>query len=120
MMKKTHVAAGLATAYALNMDPVLVVAGAILPDADCVLLHRKLLHNVFVLLLAFAYNTALGAGLLTHLLLDMLTVSGVAVAWPFSNSRFRMARFKTGGLFDILLFILFVVSWVVLDAAKFV
>lgn len=118
-MKKTHAAVGLATAYAFGLDPVMVVAGAVLPDLDCVFQHRKLLHNVFVLVAAFAYNFAFGVGWFTHLLLDALTVAGVAVLWPASGYRLRLGGFRTGGLFDHVLFVGGLASWAFLNASTF-
>lgn len=120
MMKKTHVAAGLAIAYAFNLDPVLVVAGAIMPDIDYAFMHRKLLHNIFVMILAFLYNIAFGIGWLSHIVLDALTVYGVAWLWPLCPYRRRYAKFKTGGLFDHILFFAFLMIWIVLDVMRFI
>jgi len=120
MRKKTHVVAGLFLAYLFKFDPVLVVAGAIMPDIDYIYQHRKLLHNLFLLACAFLYNIQFGVGYLSHILLDMLTVYGVALLWPISSKRFRFARFSTGGFFDTVLFVIFLLGWVLIDINGFV
>lgn len=38
----------------------------------------------------------LSVGYVSHLLLDMLTVSGIPLFYPFSNHTFRLARLKSG------------------------
>lgn len=119
MMKKTHLMAGLALSFMFNLDPVMVVAGALMPDLDYIIWHRKLLHNVFVLIGAFLYNFAFGIGWLSHLLLDGLTMYGVAWFWPIYRRRIRLAKFKTGGIVDSILFIVFLVLWIIFDVKQF-
>ena len=109
MRKATHVAAGVLLATYFPLDPIMAISGAIFPDIDIVYDHRKLLHNMWFLMIAFAYNFSFGVGVLSHVLLDMLTVYGVALLWPISSSRFRLATFRTGGVVDRLLFYLFAV-----------
>ena len=110
MQKLTHIAGGVFAAALLNLDPVLTTLGAIAPDIDTVCCHRKLLHNVWVLAAAFLYDTALGVGVLSHLVLDSLTVSGVALLWPVSGKRFGIKIARTGGMLDWVLFVLLVVG----------
>ncbi len=84
-----------------------------IPDIDWRFKHRKLLHNLLALIgftVAFAYCLnilgfhGLGAlvavvvfavGYLMHIVTDMLTVYGVAIFWPFSKSRYRLAKLRT-------------------------
>ena len=114
-MKKTHVVAGLAIAYAFGLDPVHVVIGTLLPDADYKLLHRRLLHNLFVLFLVLFLSFEVFVGMLSHITLDMLTKMGVGLLWPVSRRMFRVGEFRTGGIFDWVLFVLFLVSWIYFD-----
>ena len=103
MMKLTHVAMGAFLAAYFGLDPIMVISGSIFPDIDTIFKHRKLLHNIFILAAAFWYNYAFGIGVLSHYLLDMLTVMGVALFWPLSNKHYRILRLKTGGVIDYLL-----------------
>ena len=124
MERRTHIvfAAGAAAALArlLGLGPwgmVLLVScaavGAQVPDLDVGYRHRMLLHNLFAalplallypLLLALgvprAAAVAVAAGLLvgyaSHLLLDAVTVAGVALLYPFSRRRLRLARLRSG------------------------
>ncbi|MBO9362107.1 MAG: metal-dependent hydrolase [Thermoflexus sp.] len=43
---------------------------------------------------------AWAAGYLSHLLLDALTPRGIPWLWPFSRQRLRLARWRTGSLWD--------------------
>lgn len=40
---------------------------------------------------------AVAVGLLSHIWCDLLTVQGVALLWPFSRRKFRIASLRTGG-----------------------
>lgn len=93
---------------------VSVVAAGV-PDLDLRRGHRVLLHNlcfaaasgaVIGLLLFSPYSPVPAplaaallagweAGLLSHLLLDALTVSGVALFYPCSRRRIRLARLRS-------------------------
>ena len=116
MQKITHAAVGLATAVALGTDPWYTLAGALIPDLDYVTEHRKLLHNVWVVAALFAAHPALGIGAITHVLLDMLTVMGVALFWPISSRRFGVRIARTGGILDWVLFLAAVgyLAWVMI------
>lgn len=77
--------------------------------------HRGFTHTIFSLILlsyllfiisgwipvsikgfALAMFTGIIIGYSSHLLLDMLTVSGIPLLYPFSNRMFRVARLRTG------------------------
>jgi len=44
----------------------------------------------------FPFALGLMIGYASHLVLDMMTVSGVPLLYPFSNHSFRIAKFRTG------------------------
>lgn len=44
----------------------------------------------------------LGAGMLSHLLLDMMNKRGIPLLYPFTSKTFHIAKFKTGGIGDTL------------------
>ena len=89
------------------------VAGALAPDYDLRRGHRVLGHNVFALtvfaLAAYAATRLLGApgglaiaaaagaaaGYASHLLLDALTVRGVALLYPLTRRRYRLAGLRS-------------------------
>lgn len=89
------------------------VAGSLAPDYDLRRGHRVLGHNVFALILftaaAYAATLLLGAppglalvaavgaaaGYASHLLLDALTVRGVALLYPLTRRRYRAARLRS-------------------------
>ncbi len=124
MERRTHIlfaaGAGAALARLLGLGSqgmVLLVAcaavGAQLPDLDVGYRHRMLLHNLFTLLpLALLYPLLLTLGVpgpaalpavlgllvgfASHLLLDIVTVAGVALFYPFSRRRLRIARLRSG------------------------
>jgi inner membrane protein len=85
--------------------------GSTLPDVDLRRRHRMLAHNVFFaaaaaaavwLLVSWASAaaalyaaTGLMVGLASHLVADMLTVRGVALLYPLSRRRYRLARLRS-------------------------
>ena len=78
-------------------------------------IHRTLLHNVWVLTIAtylflllsgsWAASTAFAVGIISHLIADSITLSGIYWLWPFGDNRiFGQKRYffingpvKTGG-----------------------
>ena len=97
---------------------VFAIIGAVLPDFDLWLggLHRKLLHNVWALLVIIfvgfhfslldkAIAIALSIGFLSHLLADSLTPAGIKPFWPFPIPHFK-GPIKTGGFFEFILTII--------------
>jgi len=101
-----HAIFSLSLAWLLGFRSPADLAAALLfaplPDLDTWILHRELLHNVFFaslfpLALARAVPIPLPAALialLSHLLLDSLTPSGIAPLFPLSRRRlgFGVAR----------------------------
>ena len=89
---------------AINLGLAGIIAfGAIFPDFDLrpKKLHRKLLHNVWVLMLACAviyyflspiYLTFFAVGFISHLIMDMVNPTGVWLGWPISNKAYRLSR----------------------------
>ena len=88
----THAVGGYVASLLTGTDPLVAVAGALLPDLDFHLgaLHRRLLHNVWSAVLAwYAGGTALAVGVVSHLVLDSLTPRGVNWFWPLPFPRVR-------------------------------
>mgnify|MGYP001772683081 CR=1 FL=1 len=93
-----HSLFALNLAWLLNLDPqqmAIAVAFALLPDLDVFLGHRVVLHNLFavigipLLVSAAIPQVPLRAALLgslSHIALDMLSPTGVALLWPVSNT----------------------------------
>ena len=88
-------------------SPAELAAAALLaplPDLDTWVLHRELLHNIFFaalfpLALARAAPIPLPAALialLSHLALDSLTPSGVALFFPFTRRRWGLGVVRAG------------------------
>lgn len=118
MMKRTHIAVGLAVTLPLIVkDPVTAVGvvGAIAPDFDILLgiKHRSITHSF----LAAAATTLLispvnikiaivwSINYLLHLLLDGTTVSGVPLLYP-KKKRYGIKKIKTRGAEDYFIQIL--------------
>ncbi|KSW11624.1 hypothetical protein CF15_01995 [Pyrodictium occultum] len=96
---------------AVMLASTVAALAAAIPDLDLHTAHRALLHNVPVMLaltiLAYAASLAaapwaawlVAAGFLlgysSHLLLDMLTVRGVALLYPFQRRFYRLARLRS-------------------------
>ena len=89
--------------------------GAVLPDLDLHFMHRKTLHNIWVLLifgwvglnfgiLTFGQVMAFGLGWISHLVADSLTHMGIMPFWPISRPRFR-GPITVGGKSELLLMI---------------
>jgi inner membrane protein len=57
------------------------------------------------------------AGFISHLFLDSLTKSGVAIFWPLSKKRFGFG-IKSGGIFEEIFFVLVLLTdfWFVLKS----
>jgi membrane-bound metal-dependent hydrolase YbcI (DUF457 family) len=122
----------------LLLVPFAVWFGAIFPDFDLrpIQLHRKLLHNIFALMLptiiilfvftAFNrfYNGLLVAGAFslgcfTHIATDCITPHGTYVLWPVSK-KFRIrGSISTGSWKEAAVMILVVVLLVVCLAVKY-
>lgn len=100
--KVTHAVGGYVASLLTSTDPLVAVAGALLPDLDFYLgtFHRRLLHNVwFVFLAWYAGSVALAVGVASHLVLDSLTPRGVNWFWPLPFPRIR-GPVSTGSFLD--------------------
>jgi membrane-bound metal-dependent hydrolase YbcI (DUF457 family) len=121
-----HVLFSLSLVWLLGFRSPVELAAAVLlaplPDLDTWVLHRELLHNIFFavgfpLALSRAVPIPLPAALVTlfsHLLLDSLTPSGVALFFPFTRRRWGFgvvrAGFQTLALILPLAFALFLAA----------
>lgn len=71
--------------------------------------HREIFHSLIwmfpLVFLAYLFPSALtvivsaALGILSHLLLDSITASGVPLFWPFKY-RLSLAKFRCGGIID--------------------
>ena len=112
MMKRTHIAVGLAVTLPLIVkDPVTAVGvvGAIAPDFDISLgiKHRSITHSFLAAgvttLLISPVNIKIAIvwsiNYLLHLLLDGTTVNGVPLLYP-KKKRYGIKKIKTRGAED--------------------
>lgn len=117
MTRTSHICLGLflfAISYKLlGFNPYvapLVVVGSIFPDLDFKKsvrsLHRKLLHNIWVLILicyclsyyiGIEYAEAFALGFLSHLLADAMTPMGIYPLYPIERPHIKIRTgIKTG------------------------
>ncbi len=109
-MKITHGVAAFTVMYLPTSDLELALYAVIfglISDLDLVagIKHRTFTHSLLFLtgvsIMAWAVSEKFGvaafAGIGTHILLDILTKSGVQLYWPFKR-RVRAARFRYDGL----------------------
>jgi inner membrane protein len=97
MLAPTHLFFALAIAYLLRLPRIPAVIGGVIPDLDVLLdfgfplEHRGMVHTPFflafcvVLLYLIAdkpITFAFGAGFLSHLLLDVITPTGLLLLYP--------------------------------------
>ena len=129
--------AGACLALALHASApqmVLVTVGSVLPDVDTnrsifgkyawifsyLLPHRGPTHGLLTLALATFIHPWLGLGVLTHVLLDMTTSSGVKLLWPYEkNYRLPFARNNhNNSLFETLFqfALIFVIAYICLHS----
>lgn len=91
----SHVTLALAISECLSLNILWVVMGSLIPDIDYLIgvTHRTIMHSLlFTAIIGFAAvkydkrkGTSLIIGLLSHLLLDVLTIQGVMLLWPVQN-----------------------------------
>jgi inner membrane protein len=128
LKRVTHIFFALALTAVLNLwfldQGVLytftVIVFSIAPDLDLGRYHRKLLHNIFMLLpliiISQLVSTYLGlrghylalsviTGWLSHVFLDSLTKKGVALLYPFSGKLYGLKLFNSDSLVVNALFI---------------
>lgn len=124
MKLKTHIAAGvtagiyIATKYinipSENIIPALITSGiaSVIPDMDVicfknVIRHRGITHSLLGLLIFAilmrsitpAYWIFATAGYASHILLDMLTVSGIILFYPVKTTA-RIPLARTGSVLE--------------------
>ena len=110
MMKVTHGIAAFTAGYLITSDlqfSLYAVIFGLMSDLDLIvgIKHRTATHSIVFLLsvsaLAGMINSLAGVaaflGIGSHILLDMLTKSGVQLYWPIKR-RVRVARFSYDGL----------------------
>jgi len=128
----THICFSLLFSLVLNLDAFYVVIGSIIPDFDYLLftrnMHRKLLHNIFVgliiLLFAFYLHSVsliyIFIGFITHIFLDMFTMYGVYLLWPFFNKRYKLFKrgIKNRSIYDYLFFFLSLIATIFIKIVK--
>lgn len=128
MMKKTHVAIGIAAAipiinyFHMPYVNILGVVGAIAPDWDFSLgiKHRTITHSILILfassLLISIFNVNTGliwfVSYFLHLLADSFTKMGVPFLYPFIKKKYGFRIIKSGGTEDmfICLLVIFLIS----------
>lgn len=147
MKRYTHIIAGFSLGFLLGntfLESItyafLSSLGAEIPDRDLRLFggryHRRLLHNVFIPLMVvmaspiLAYTTKISpppeivrlsmvfaTGFLSHILLDAITLRGVALFFPFSNKTYGIRVVATNNTAANVLisgfFILLTLTWLV-------
>ena len=80
--------------------------------------HRSFTHSLLFLLLNFmildiiavptVFIVSYAVGILSHLILDMMTKKGVSLFYPLKKRISLPIYFKTGGIVDYLLFFVFI------------
>lgn len=113
MIGTTHVAVGVAlTAAVYGFDAPALATAAIAstaPDLDRMLpgMHRQFTHSLLSIIAIYLFGNQYFPGLIIpfligyggHLILDMLTPSGVPLLWPIGK-RFRLPVTSTGSFVD--------------------
>lgn len=112
MMKRTHVAVGIATTLPLilsNPATAVGLVGSVAPDFDIQLgiKHRTLTHSLLMAAIStsviFFVNNDISVvwciNYLLHLLLDSITVTGVPLLYP-NKKIYGLRKIKTRGAED--------------------
>lgn len=118
MTGTTHFAAGVLAAAALrpfslptmagvavgvmlpDIDSKSSVAGKLVPVIPDLIKHRTWTHTVWLTLLLWAVWPPLGLGCLLHVVMDSITVEGIAPLWPCPWKICLPIAIRTGGVFD--------------------
>jgi inner membrane protein len=97
MLDPTHLFFALALAYILKLPRIPMAIGGVIPDLDILLnygfplVHRGIIHTPFFLAVCVVFlylvmdspaTFAFGAGFLSHLLLDVITPTGIPLLYP--------------------------------------
>lgn len=92
--------------------------------------HAPLIQVLFTVLLLYlgrnlggaigfcylGFAIGIGLGLLSHTLLDMLTVGGIPLLYPFTKKKFRLLHLKTGKHSGIVAILLIIATIMVIGA----
>jgi len=84
--------------------------------------HRGYAHSIFMLISLFIYLLPvlffgldyfliwvfLSVGIISHLLLDVVTIDGIRLFAPFSNKKFSLTYIRTGGIEEIIIRLLII------------
>lgn len=118
MIKKTHLAVGLAITLPIiytSKDYIsfIGILGAVAPDWDLKLgiKHRTITHSILMLCITslpfFVYSFNIGIiwalNYFAHLALDSLTKMGVPLLYPFNSNYYGLKKLKTGKEYDLLI-----------------
>lgn len=121
MLGKTHLLYGSIAGLAVGSGDLkilgLTMLGSVISDIDHpnsmigkniplipnLLPHRGPTHSLIFLVVSALINLYFGIGVAVHLVLDMMTKSGIQILWPWKRDiRFPLARFvRTGGIFEL-------------------
>ena len=133
MMKRTHIAIGLAAGITiisyLNIPFVNIICsyvGSIAPDWDFKLgiKHRTWTHSLLFLILStfliciFSFNMSIlwFSGYFLHIVADSLTKMGVPFLYPFIKNNFGFKLFATGKSEDLFFLLMFI--WIISELIK--
>jgi len=104
-----HIGVALITAGLFKLNPVLTIIGAVIPDLDILMsltgrhwydYHRKLTHSLLFLLafiipsFFYGFMIPISFGILSHIIIDSMSHSGVMLLYPFSRKKFRISKLK--------------------------
>ena len=100
-----HAGVALLIAGLTGLNPWLLIIGAMIPDLDTIpylfgvpyrRTHRTITHSAFMPLLSLFISPVIALGVLSHLIVDLITFPGVKLFYPFSDKEyyFYHGRFK--------------------------
>ncbi|MCX7870567.1 MAG: metal-dependent hydrolase [bacterium] len=122
MTKKSHILVGFCFGLIFNVNPILSIIGALIPDLDIIwgkyfknnfwLSHRGFTHHFIIplilLILSIVYKNLsfillpISVGYFSHLLADLLTINGVPLFFSY-YPRISFKLLKTGSVFEYFL-----------------
>lgn len=94
---------------------VFAFIGALFPDLDLGFYHRKLFHNLWILMIALSIGfyfslidktvaIIFSIGFVSHLIADSMTHKGIMPLWPIEKPKFK-GPIKTGSIWEYALMI---------------
>ncbi|MGB9637767.1 MAG: metal-dependent hydrolase [bacterium] len=133
MTKRSHILVGFCFGLIFNVNPLLSIVGALIPDIDITwgkyfrnnfwLSHRGFTHHFIIplilLVLSIFYNKfsfillPISVGYFSHLLADLLTINGIPLFFSY-YPRISLKLLKTGSfleyfiVFSLFFFTLFI------------